>query len=399
MTLPLWISCQIGSREHYSVPRALHRRDALDRLITEIWSDPDSLFGKLGPTRVRDRYHPDLARARVECWNLASVLHEAVSRSSSPDGWAVITKRNEWFQERAVAAIDRIDDGHPRTVFAYSYAALRILERARTRGWKTVLGQIDPGPVEDRLVAKLHAQHRQLVGDWVSPPPTYWTAWRRECDVADRIVVNSIWSRDSLVGEGVSAEKISVIPLSYEAPRGSGDFVRSYPERFTAERPLRVLFLGQLILRKGIVETLAAAALLQKEPVEFWFVGRGDVKLPSQWRAYPNVRWLGSVPRSQTGEHYRKADLFLFPTHSDGFGLTQLEAQAWKLPIVASRNGGDVVKDGQNGLVLPEVSAAAIAEAIGAVLRNPDQLARFSQRHLGGRHFELDGLAESLLSV
>ena len=55
---------------------------------------------------------------------------------------------------------------------------------------------------------------------------------------------------------------------------------------------------------------------------------------------------------------YKEADVFILPTLSDGFGLTQLEAQSWKLPVIASRHCGEVVRDGENGVVLEEVSAA-----------------------------------------
>ena len=57
------------------------------------------------------------------------------------------------------------------------------------------------------------------------------------------------------------------------------------------------------------------------------------------------VRWIGPVSRAKTAAFYRQADLLVFPTFSDGFGLTQLEAQAWKLPIIATKFCGDVVQD------------------------------------------------------
>jgi glycosyltransferase involved in cell wall biosynthesis len=55
-----------------------------------------------------------------------------------------------------------------------------------------------------------------------------------------------------------------------------------------------------------------------------------------------------AVTHCGTDAFYERADLFLFPTLSDGFGLTNLEAQAWSLPIVASRFCGEVVRDGVN---------------------------------------------------
>ena len=87
---------------------------------------------------------------------------------------------------------------------------------------------------------------------------------------------------------------------------------------------------------------------------EFWFVGALEVPIPAELRDHPHVHWIGHVRRSETSKFYRNSDVFVFPTFSDGFGLTQLEAQAWKLPIIATKYCGDVVEDGRNGWLLTE---------------------------------------------
>ena len=125
-------------------------------------------------------------------------------------------------------------------------------------------------------------------------------------------------------------EKIHVVPLAYDPPEQASRFKRVYPKSFTTARPLRVLFLGSLIPRKGIHEMLEAATLLSCAPVEFWFVGAG-VRPPVHAES-PHVRWIGPVARERVHEFYRDADVFILPTHSDGFGLTQLEAMAWGAP-------------------------------------------------------------------
>ena len=107
-------------------------------------------------------------------------------------------------------------------LLSYSYTALEPFRYAKAHGWKTVLVQIDPGPEEERIVAEEAARVPQLAGDWQPAPPEYWAFWREECKLADRIVVNSEWSREGLIRGGVPAEKISVIPLAYEASEVGG---------------------------------------------------------------------------------------------------------------------------------------------------------------------------------
>jgi glycosyltransferase involved in cell wall biosynthesis len=86
-----------------------------------------------------------------------------------------------------------------------------------------------------------------------------------------------------------------------------------------------------------------------------------------------------AVPRERVNDFYAKADVFLFPTHSDGFGMTQIEALAMGLPVIASRNCASLVEHGNTGLVLEEVSVSAITKAIVQILESPGQLSEMSR--------------------
>ena len=174
---------------------------------------------------------------------------------------------------------------------------------------------------------------------------------------------------------------------------------RDYPVAFTSQRPLRVLFLGQINLRKGVGQLFDAVKLLARENVEFWFVGPVQISIPSELKDNARVKWFGVVPRSHVHEYYKHADVFIFPTLSDGFGLTQLEAQSWKLPVVASRHCGEVVRDGVNGVILEEVSGQAIADALLKVLRSPEILKAMSAQSGVSDHFSLRTLGSSLSNL
>ena len=376
-----WLCCQLGAREHYAVPRALQRCGLLATLITDLWS------------RRANRFHSGLAGARIAAPNLAALTFELKASLARENGWKLISQRNEWFQRHALAELKRTANGN-HTLFAYSYAAAEIFRFARERGWRTVLGQIDPGPAEERIVAGL-----QTDGKWQPAPKAYWDNWRTECSLADQIIVNSQWSKDALLSEGVPAEKIQIIPVAYEASTEPRSFQRLYPHAFSADRPLRVLFLGQINLRKGVRQLLEAVQLLKNEPVEFWFVGPTQISVPQDLRLHPQCRWFGAVPRLEVDSYYRDADVFIFPTLSDGFGLTQLEAQSWKLPVIASHYCGEVVQDGFNGVLLDEVSGEAIANVLRDFLQAPHTLSAMSVRSSVDDRFSLQTLASSLKAL
>jgi glycosyltransferase involved in cell wall biosynthesis len=394
-----WICCQIGAREHYAVARALYRRNALELLVTDAWVTPSNPLGMIKPG-LRGRFHRELAAANVYAPNRQSVAFELRTKLAGLQGWHQMIARNEWFQRRAVERLSRIGQSDaPRTLMAYSYAALEPFRLARARGWRTVLAQIDPGPPEERIVARLYEENPSFGGAFERAPARYWSAWREECALADRIVVNSPWSRSALVEEGMEQSKLCVIPLAYEAPPEAETFRRSYPPAFTPARPLRVLFLGQINLRKGIGPLLDAVRLLRGEPIEFWFVGPVQISIPQELRETPQARWIGAVPHHETARYYRDADLFVFPTFSDGFGLTQLEAQAWKLPALATKCCGEVVHHGSNGWLLPEITAPAIAAAVRQCLAQPSLLQEASARCGLGEGFGLDRVGQQWLQL
>lgn len=394
-----WICCQIGSREHYAVARALCRHSALKLLITDAWVRPGNPLGSLS-AGLKGRFHPELGRADVHGPTVRNIAFELRARYGLETGWATAMARNRWFQRAALSRLTQIT-AHERApiLMSYSYAAADLFAFARRRGWRTVLGQIDPGPAEEDIVSGLHDAIPRPDSNWTRAPETYWSVWRRECELADRIVVNSPWSRTALLRAGIPSDKVRIVPLAYERPPGSVDFCRRYPASFSRTRPLRVLFLGQVNLRKGIGPLLDAMRLLRDEPIEFTLVGPIQISIPADLRYNRRVCWQGAAPRQATSKFYKDADVFLFPTFSDGFGLTQLEAQAWKLPMITTRFCGEVVEHGRNGWIMPEITPQSIAKILRECVRDPKQLQAASDFGGVDERFGLDQVGREWMNV
>ncbi|MEL6579492.1 MAG: glycosyltransferase family 4 protein [Cyanobacteria bacterium J06621_12] len=402
-----WICCQIGAREHYTIPRLLHANQQLKLLVTDAWL-PDRSILNLLPKKIlskfRQRYHAELKTAPVKSFNYQTIDWEITHKTQRIKEWDQITARNSWWQKQVIAKLSKAKlPDNKITLFAYSYAALEIFQYAKTRGWNLILGQIDPGIIEEKLIFKLAQKYPHLQPhkpNIATAPLEYWSNWREECNLADRIIVNSHWSRQGLQQIGISDRKIKTIPLAYEPTATAIKFQRTYPDRFTTQRPLKVLFLGQVIIRKGVAEILEAIKLLSNLPIEFWFVGQIKISLSKADKKHPQIKWLGSVSRNKTNEYYQQADVFLFPTHSDGFGLTQLEAQSWQLPIIASQFCGAVVKDRINGLILPQITAQEIVKSITFCLENPQKIAEYSHNSSKNlSNFSFDKLTEEIINI
>jgi glycosyltransferase involved in cell wall biosynthesis len=398
-----WICCQLGAREHYAIPRALFPLGVLNCLVTDAWIPSSSFLAKISAGCVGDRFHAQLSDARVVAFNSSLILFEMLARARRLAVWETIMARNQWFQRKVVGALSSefsTLDYQP-ILLSYSYTALEPFRYAKSRGWKTLLVQIDPGPEEERIVAEEVARVPALAGGWQAAPAEYWACWRHECELADRIIANSEWSREGLIRSGVAAEKVSVIPLAYETPdvgdrKSEVGAARSYPDRFSQDRPLRVLFLGQVNLRKGVARLLQAARTLRDEPVEFWIVGPVQIASAETTADNARVKWFGPVARKETAEKYAAADVFILPTLSDGFAITQLEAQSYGLPVISSRCCGGVVENGRNGMILEEPSAACIAAAIRDCLAHPDRLQTMAAGSRVRNEFSTAVLAERL---
>jgi|SRR5579863_287303 len=366
-----WICAQIGSRERYYVARALNRVGALEMLVTDAWFRPSYPLTRLN-ARLAGRYDAALEHACVKAPNLSYLAFEMVHRLKRTSPLNVVIARNAWFQRHALRRLRHLAGDEARVMMAFSYAAKDLFAYAKTRGWRTVLGQIDLGPFEEDLIARLAPDHHSP--RW---PASYWENWREELAISDMIVVNSAWSRDALMAQGVEDERIRILPLVYDGPH-QRLAPRTYPGKFDLTRPMRVLFLGQVIARKGVIPLFQAIRELAKLPIHFDIVGPIGIEIPGDMANNPKVNFAGSVSHSEAGQFYKDADVFILPTLSDGFAISQLEARYLRLPVIASRFCGAVVNDGINGLILDAVDTRAIVAALRRCIDDPAALQRMS---------------------
>jgi glycosyltransferase involved in cell wall biosynthesis len=169
---------------------------------------------------------------------------------------------------------------------------------------------------------------------------------------------------------------------------------------FSAFSPLRVLFLGQVILRKGIQYLIEAARKLVNENIRFDIVGPVGISEEAVASAPKNMKFHGRANRTAAAGWYQQADLFVLPTLSDGFALTQLEAMAHGLPVITTPCCGEVVSNGADGFIIPPRDVNALAVAFQRYLNEPRLLQ--SQRATAlekSRRFSLERLAENLESL
>ena len=377
------VCVHIGARAHYLLPKALEKRGKLRWLITDSWIFSSYLRQTLKHSSgfiaksLAGRFAPDIPSHKVLSFGTSFLLFEMYLRIRYKGVWQQIIARNEYFEKKATQLVKNINEYD--SLLGISYTSLAVFKQAKQKSKKTILFQIDPAIEEENIVSEVADLYKNLYPThWQKAPQKYWLQWKQECELADVILANSDWTKQALTNHGIQEQKIKIIPLPIEVKKENHDFKRRYPASFNTERPLRCLFLGTLTLRKGIHIVLDVARQLEGYPVQFILIGNSELQI--DFSQYKNVSYKGVVSREETNRHYQQADVFLFPTLSDGFGLTQLEAMSWKLPVIASKYCGEVVVDGVNGLVLQQNTPEELFNVLLSCLQQPSLLLSLSEQ-------------------
>lgn len=151
------------------------------------------------------------------------------------------------------------------------------------------------------------------------------------------------------------------------------------PEREALRRELGLegttfIYVGRLWWGKGINYLLDAFEHVQRQssaPVSLLLVGDGpeEVKLKQACaeRGIRNVVFAGFRQKPELPRYYALADVFVFPTLGDPYGLVVDEAMACGLPVISSAAAGEIrdrIEEGVNGYIVPPEDSAALAGAM-----------------------------------
>jgi glycosyltransferase involved in cell wall biosynthesis len=185
----------------------------------------------------------------------------------------------------------------------------------------------------------------------------------REYDLADLLLVLSEKAARTFRVRGFPEEKL------YYLPRGV-DVERFKPGPQPAK--FRAMFAGALIKRKGIQHVLEAWHRLNLPDAELWLIGfvHEEAKpfLQEFWR--DNIRVIGFVHDPEN--YLREGTIHVFPSQWEGSAKVTYEAAACALPQITTREAGDVVRDGIEGIIVKPGDVGAIATALEHLYRHPE---------------------------
>ncbi len=226
----------------------------------------------------------------------------------------------------------------------------------------------------------------------------------------DAIITDSQQSKLDIIQHlSVQPEKINVVPLSANAhyqPLPSEE-IQSTLVRLKIQSPY-VLYVGSAAVRKNVPRLVEAYALLNpsiRKPI-LVIAGGGDWKHSPTHKTVEQlgltgcVHFTGYVDEEDLPALYNGADLFVFPSLYEGFGLSVLEAMACGTPVITSNTTSLPEVAGDAALLVEPTFVEAIAESMRRVLENPELATELRAKGLErARQFTAERTARETVKV
>jgi glycosyltransferase involved in cell wall biosynthesis len=198
-----------------------------------------------------------------------------------------------------------------------------------------------------------------------------------EYALASHILVLSEFAKKSLVEKGVEAKKLIKIPLGVDTARFTPRL------EWEPHKKFRALYFGGVSFRKGIPYLLDAIDAFPTDQVELTIIGNIDPELRRYFHNRRNPpRILSALPQDILARKIVDYDFFIFPTISDGFGMTLLQAMASGLiPLVTTTCGtAECIEEGKNGFLIEPSNSQSIKEKIEHVITKRNGWGEIRQR-------------------
>lgn len=193
--------------------------------------------------------------------------------------------------------------------------------------------------------------------------------WRAELAVihaAARVICTSRYTARLLAGQGVAPSVLAVVPPGVDLPATAASG--------SAAGPARLLCVANLMHRKGLNHLIEALAGIQRLDWSLTVVGSEEFEPETASRLHEmvhacglarRVSFVGALSEAELARLYRRADLFVFPSLYEGYGMVLTEAAAYGLPIITTDGGA--IPDTVAGLgadIVPAGDSGALAAAV-----------------------------------
>lgn len=370
----------IGPGRLHFVPAAeAMRRRGVDLTLILGWTTPGWLARRSRRLAARS-LPPDISHRTCAVSELATQSALRAVRLLHCGAGTVEALGWQWYGCASRRHIGNADIFHVRSG-AGGGGAIR---RARRLGMKVL--------VDHSIAHPLYLAER--VGGVFAADSPFWRNVLRDCQAADILLVNSDFVRETFIEHGFPCEKLRVVYLGVEQA-----YAGLRQSHASADRPLKLLFVGNFGRRKGADDLLEAMRALDSSGLTATLDVVGSVERVKE-RLPANVVFHGPLPPDGVRHFLRQADIFVFPTLAEGCARAVMEAMAAGVCVVTTRQSGAPISDGETGFLVPARDATRLAERLAWLARHRGTIDRVgAAAELVARRFTWEAYACGVVGV
>lgn len=364
--MPRFLVIQYGARHGYAVPEAFNGLGALAGVYTDVIATKglgsflsrmigcegrlaDALKRRQPPAEISDMFHThDAAFALGEAWKIVGGAEKGIRLG----------------QRAAELAMELGGTCGATHIYTMLGEGGRFVEQAKRSGLG-VVGDVYIALSADKIVAE-EARHfpdwcdqdlqKQPIGCPIEQNAILLTQ-------SDLLVCPSEYVRDDLVAHhGVEAARTIIAPYAVS---------QKWLSLAVNPAPGRALFAGSANIRKGI-HYLASAATMLRGVCEVRVAGGVSHRVCNH-PAAQDLNFLGHLGPKAMATEFAKADVFVFPSLAEGSAGVTAEALGAGIPVVTTKAAGSIVRNGIDGIIVPERDPKALVEAVRSIVEDRDK--------------------------
>ena len=395
---------QVGARMHYAVPIIFEKLGVLNLFITDFYYKsnlgvldffPDVYNWK----RLFTRVNMNLPKSKIYSINLMGIIYRlkmimAVKGMNKYNNFLWAAKSINRIALRRL----KLDSNKFDSLYLFNSSGLELMEYYGGKK-KLILEQCI---AIHKIEVELLEIERKNFPEW-----EYWESnsqamlefierEKEELALADIIICPSEFVEKSVISLNPSYKsKTRVVPYGVAL-----SLKKCSPKIYLGNRPLKILTVGAVGLRKGSPYILEAAKHFVGK-VEFTIVGdysQLSKDIVSELKAYINL--VGHVSRDKVSEFYKCADVFLLPSICEGSATVTYEAMQYGLPLIVTPNTGSVVRNGEEGIIIEAGNSQCLVDAINILLNSPYLVSKYSSKVINRASYaSLDSYSKRLSEV
>ncbi len=196
----------------------------------------------------------------------------------------------------------------------------------------------------------------------------YLNKQMRDINNADYVVVPKGFAYESFIKNNFPKEKLVPVPFGINLEKFK-DFKKDKKDSV-----FRAVFVGRVSIIKGAPYLLKAWENLNLKNAELIMVGEIMKEMRGIVKKYKKNKTIKFTGVANSLDYYKKADIFVFPSLSEGSALVTYEALAAGLPQIVTENSGTPIKDGKEGFIIPARDPKAFEEKIKYLYDHPEKI-------------------------